>query len=54
MLAAHGAVSLDANNDSSVMLESDPAMKKVGKADAETPAGKALQIFADGEHKKAV
>jgi hypothetical protein len=54
MLTAHGAVSLDAKTDSSVMLESDPAMKKVGKADAETPAGKALQIFADGEHKKAV
>lgn len=54
MLTAHGAVSLDAKNESSVMLESDPAMKKVGKEDAETPAGKALQIFADGEHKKAV
>ena len=54
MLTAHGAVSLDAKNDSSVMLESDPAMKKVGKEDAETPAGKALQIFADGDHKKAV
>ena len=54
MLTAHGAVSLDAKNESSVMLESDPAMKKVGKEDAETPAGKALQIFVDGDHKKAV
>jgi len=54
MLAARGAVSLDAKDESSLMLDSDPAMKKVGGADAETPAGKALQIFADGDHEKAV
>lgn len=54
MLAAQGAVSLDAKDESSVMLDSDPAMKKVGEAEAETPAGKALQIFADGDHVKAV
>ena len=54
MLTAQGAVSLDAKNESTVMLDSDPAMKKVGIADAETPAGKAFQIFADGDHTKAV
>ena len=53
-LTASGAVSLDAGNENSVMLDTDPAMKKVGQADAETPAGKALVAFAAGEHDKAV
>jgi len=53
-LTASGAVSLDAGNENSVMLDTDPAMKKVGQADAETPAGKALAAFAAGEHDKAV
>lgn len=43
-ITANGAVS----------LESEPEIKKVGKADAETPAGKALATFAAGEHEKAV
>lgn len=43
-LTANGALS----------LEADPALKKVGQADAETPAGKALATFAAGEHEKAV
>ena len=54
MLAAHGAVSLDAKDESSVMLDTDAAIKKVAAVDPETPAGKALKIFADGEHAKAV
>ena len=53
-LTAGAAVSLDASKDDSVMLDTDPAMKKVGQADSETPAGKALKTFADGEHEKAV
>lgn len=54
MLTAKGAVSLDAKDGESVMLGSDPAMKKVEGADAKTPAGKALETFAAGEHEKAV
>jgi TPR repeat protein len=53
-LTTKGAVSLDAGKENSVMLDTDPAMKKVGKAGAETPAGKALATFAAGEHEKAV
>lgn len=53
-LTAKGAVSLDASKDTSVMSESDPAMKKVGQGEAGTPAGKALAAFAAGEHEKAV
>lgn len=51
---AKGAVSLEAGGDDSVMLDTDPAMKKVGQADADTPAGKALAAFAAGDHEKAV
>ncbi|MFM2197865.1 MAG: hypothetical protein RLZZ505_1297 [Verrucomicrobiota bacterium] len=54
IISANGAVSLDAKDDTSVLLDSDPAMKKAGTADAGTPAGKALEMFASGEHEKAV
>lgn len=54
VIAAEGAVSLEADTDNSVMLDTDPAMKKVGQAVAATPAGKALEQFAAGEHEKAV
>ncbi len=53
-LTASGAISLDAGNDNSVILDTDPAMKKVGQEDAQTPAGKALEAFAAGEHEDAV
>lgn len=54
VITAQGAVSLEAGTDNSVMLDTDPAMKKVGVAGATTPAGKALEAFATGEHDKAV
>ena len=54
VIAAQGAVSLDATDSNSVMQDSDPAIKKAAGADADTPAGKALATFAAGEHEKAV
>ncbi len=54
VISALAAVSLDTKDDSSVLLDSGPAIKKVDDSDASTPAGKALAAFSAGEHKKAV
>ncbi len=54
VISAQGAVSLDATDGSSVIQDSDPAIKKIAGADSATPAGKALDTFAAGEHEKAV
>ena len=54
VIIAKGAVSLDATDGSSVIQDSDPAIKQAAGAGADTPGGKALEIFAAGEHEKAV
>lgn len=53
-MTAHGAVSLEASDGKSVMSETDPAMKSLGKGDASTPAGKAIAMYVEGEHAKAI
>jgi TPR repeat protein len=53
-VTAHAALTLDGKDGNSVMADTDPAMKKVGEAVEGTPAGKAIETFAAGEHEKAV
>jgi uncharacterized protein len=51
-----GAVSLDAKDDTSVLQDSDPALKDLGKksAPAAAPEGKAGDAFAAGKYDEAI
>jgi len=49
-----GAVTLDAKDGDSVMLESDPAMKNIGKPKKGSPAAAAITAFQDGEYEEGV
>ncbi len=49
-----GAVSLDAKDETSVLQDSDPALKDLGKKAEPAAAGKAGEAFAAGEYDEAI
>ena len=51
--AALAALTIDTKDGKSVVADTDPA-NKIAKSDEATPAGKALETFAAGEHEKGV
>ena len=53
-MPAMAAVSLEAQDKTSVLAESDPALKNLGKKATDAPAGKADEEFAAGNYAEAI
>lgn len=53
-LPAMGAISLDSKDGTSVLQDSDPALKALGKKADHAPEGKAGEAFAAGKYEEAI